>query len=156
MKEHLDHISTATVAFITDAAVITEEEINTGKAAIKKARNFRTKQYAKKAVEDHTNFYNELQSLASQTGVTLPAPNTHKGLETLNTDTDFDKAYIKQSISNHRKLLERINIASASDEDSVSTLSMRALPVMETCLSDANIVLQDFRKQMNNRDISHN
>lgn len=154
MAESQDHIRKSTVSFITDAAIITEEEINAGKSALKKARNLRTKQYAQKAVQGHMQFYSALQTLASETGVTLPTPDVHKGVEVLNGD--FDKAYIKQSITNHKKLLEKINTASASEEDSISVLSMRVLPVMEACLSDANIVLQDFRKQMNNRDISHN
>ena len=69
---------------------------------------------------------------------------------------DFDRAYLKQMIDDHKKTLLEFNNATASKDSAVSTFARNMVPKLNMHLDEANAILGNMRKQINNGDISHN
>ncbi|MET3879967.1 putative membrane protein [Chitinophaga sp. OAE865] len=161
MKESMDHLPSATVNFITTTAAANLKEIRLGQLAKKKAQDNRIRQYGAMMEKDHTAANEQLQAIANRTGVTMPAGLTDDAKAAEQTLTnirkeDFDRAYIKQMIDDHKKTIFEFNNVTSSKDTAISNFSRNMLPKLNTHLEEANTILEDMRKQINKRDISHN
>lgn len=161
MKESMDHLPKATVNFITTAAAANLKEIRLGQLAKSKARDERVRQYGAMMEKDHTAANEQLQAIANKTGVTMPADLTDDAKATEQTLTDikkedFDRAYIKQMIEDHKKTLFEFNNAVAFKDTAISTYARDMVPKLNTHFEEANTILENMRKLINKRDISHN
>jgi putative membrane protein len=161
MKESMDYLPSSTVDFITTAAAANLKEIRLGALAKKKAVDDRIRHYGAMMEKDHHAANKQLEAIANKTGVTMPADLTDdaKSTEKTLTDTkkeDFDKAYIKQMIRDHEKTIFQFKAATASNDTAISAFAKKMLPELNTHLDEANTILENMRKQINKRDISHN
>lgn len=161
MKESMDHLPDATVNFITTAAAANLKEIRLGQLAKKKAQDERIRQYGAMMEKDHTVANEQLQAIANRTGVTMPADLSDDAKATEQTLTDikkenFDREYIKEMIGDHKKTVLEFNNVTTSRDTAISNFARNMLPKLNAHLEEANTILEDMRKQINKRDISHN
>ena len=100
--------SAADKQFLEKAAQGGMAEVELGKVAQQKATNPKVKEFASRMVTDHGKANDELKQVASRKGVTLPAGPSKdqqehaKKLEAMN-GTQFDQAYMKHMLDDHKK-----------------------------------------------------
>jgi len=93
--------------FVEDALKGGMAEVQLGQLALQKSNNADTKQFAQKMVDDHTKLGDQMKGVAQQIGVKVPDGPSKKDkatiakLQALNGD-DFDKAYVKDMIKDHK------------------------------------------------------
>lgn len=161
VKESMDHIPSAVVDFITQAAVTNLKEIRMGKIVQERAVEDRVRNYGTMMVKEHTVANQQLDAIAKKAGVTMPAdvsPGDKKdeGKLMLMQKKNFDRMYIKQMIRDHKSTIDRFNTAATSKDSIISTYAKSMLPRLHQHLDEALQILENKRKMINNRDISHN
>jgi putative membrane protein len=112
------------IGFTRQATLGNMAEIAEGQMAVTKAASQDVKQFGQRMVDDHTANNQELQALAQQKGIDLPAtldqPHADEGKALNNlSGPAFDRAYIRDQIAGHLKMLGimRTEIADARDPD---------------------------------------
>jgi putative membrane protein len=153
MAESMDDISNAAIDFATDAANSNMKEVELGKLALKNADYHRLKAFAQKMIDAHTSANSDLQKACYTAGVTLPAGLSKSDQEEVNemarkNGEDFDRAYIKEMVSEHQKTMERLDAAAANIKDSsLQNYAKKTLPIVNAHLAEARGLLEDVRKQ---------
>jgi putative membrane protein len=109
--------------FIEDAAAGGMAEVELGKLAEQRASNPQVKQFGSRMVQDHGKAGEELKSLASSKGVQLPAAlpkNLQAEVDKMGklTGADFDKAYMKHMVDDHKHDVSMFEKESKSGQDS--------------------------------------
>src|SRR5262249_16240530 len=107
--------------FVVEAAKGGMAEVELGKLAAEKGSSDQVKKFGQRMVEDHGKAKEELKSLAQSKNITLPAPDAkqnglHDRLSKL-SGTEFDKAYMKEMLSDHRKDVNAFRKESQSGKD---------------------------------------
>ena len=109
--------------FVKEAAEGGNAEIALGNLAQQKSSSDDVKQFGQKMVTDHTQLNQQMQPVAQQLGVTVSPdeiPAKDKALETklqgLSGD-QFDQAYIKAMVKDHRKDLQQFRHEAASTQN---------------------------------------
>ena len=115
-------MSRADMNFMKDAATGGMAEVELGKLAEQKASNAQVKQFGSRMVQDHGKANDELKSLASSKGVQLPAtmPKSKQAdVDKLGkmTGADFDKAYMKHMVDDHKHDVSMFEKQSKSGQD---------------------------------------
>ena len=108
--------------FIEDAAAGGMAEVELGKLAEQRASNAQVKQFGSRMVQDHGKAGDELKSLASSKGVPLPAAlpkNLQSDVDKMGklTGADFDKAYMKHMVDDHKHDVSMFEKKSKSGQD---------------------------------------
>lgn len=153
MAESMDDISNAAIDFATNTASSNMKEVALGKLALKNADYHRLKAFAQKMIDAHTNANSDLQKACYTAGVTLPAGLSESDQEEVDkmagkNGEDFDRAYIKEMVSEHQKTMERLEAAAANMKDSsLQNYAKKTLPVVNAHLAEARGLLEDVRKQ---------
>ena len=101
------NVPSADRTFIQKAAIGGMTEIEASKLAQEKGSSPAVKDYAAQMIADHTKASEQLTQIASSKGVTPPATldSSHKSdVDKLGqkSGADFDKAYMKQMVSDHK------------------------------------------------------
>lgn len=115
-------VSTADRKFMTNAAQGGMAEVELGQLAQEKGQSQEVKDFGKKMVDDHSKANDQLKQLASQKGVTLPTDMDAKDqatkakLEKL-SGTQFDQAYMKDMLMDHKKDVAEFQKESTSAHD---------------------------------------
>jgi putative membrane protein len=96
---------------LKDLAQANMAEIEAGKLAAQKAQSAEVKKFAQRMVDDHSKQLEEIKKLAQTKGIELPtAPDAkHQGaIKKLQSASgeDFDKAYMRQQVTDHRDALK--------------------------------------------------
>jgi len=124
-------------AFIHEAAVGGMAEVELGRLATEKATNPDVKQFGQRMVDDHGKANEELKTLASQNGVTLPTtlePAHKVTLDRLSklAGASFDRAYMQDMVKDHDKDVAAFKRASttAADPD-LKAWAGKTLPTLE-------------------------
>lgn len=100
--------SAADKKFVKDALQGGMAEVKLGQLATQKSNSSDVKEFGQKMVDDHTKLGDQMKQVAGQVGVTPPDDVSMMDktlatkLEALSGD-DFDKAYIKAMLKDHRK-----------------------------------------------------
>jgi putative membrane protein len=123
--------------FIKEAAEGGMAEVALGQLAVEKASNGDVKKFGQRMVDDHSKANNELKQLAAQKNVELPQDlnakdkATKSTLESLSGD-QFDQAYMKDMVKDHKKDVSdfRRESASAHDPD-VKKFATQTLPTLK-------------------------
>src|SRR4051812_39822143 len=123
--------------FVTKAAQGGLAEVKLGTLATQKASSPDVKQFGQQMVDDHSKANDELKQLASSKGITLPTDTdaSHQAkydrLSKL-SGADFDKAYMKEMVSDHRTDVYEFRRESehGSDPD-VKAWAGKTLPTLE-------------------------
>jgi len=130
-------MSAADTKFMQEAATGGIPEAELGRLAADKASSPDVKQFGQRMVDDHSKANDELKSLASQKGVTLPAsPDAAQKamqvrLSKLST-AEFDRAYMQDMVKDHDKDVAAFKHASmtAADAD-LKAWAAKTLPTLE-------------------------
>ncbi|HEY9340873.1 MAG TPA: DUF4142 domain-containing protein [Hanamia sp.] len=136
--------------FIEDAGKGGMMEVNLGNVAMNSATSQQVKDFGKMMVDDHTKLNNELKDLAGKKNVQLPAAvseDQQKEMDNLSkkTGNDFDKAYVKLMIDDHKKDINDFKKASKNVTDNdLKNFAVNALPVLQKHLD----AIQAIQKKM--------
>jgi putative membrane protein len=132
--------------FMQKAAQGGMAEVELGKLAQENAQSQDVKDFGQRMVEDHSKAGDQLKQVASQQGVTLPTDlsakdnATKQRLSQLHGDA-FDKAYMRDMVSDHREDIAEFKHESSSGHDSqVREWATQTLPTLEDHLKMAEQV----------------
>jgi putative membrane protein len=142
------HDTTATKAsvdqaFVLEAAKGGMAEVELGKLAAGKGSSERVKKFGQRMADDHAKANDEIKSLAQSKNITLPAtPDAkemalHDRLSKL-SGAEFDKAYMKAMVADHKKDVNAFRNESQSGKDpEVKAWAAKTLPTLEEHLKMA-------------------
>ena len=123
-------------------------EVKLGELASQKAASAQVKEFGAMMVKDHGKANQELKDLAGKKGVTLPAEldSKHQGMvdkfSKLSGEA-FDKEYVSDMVSDHKKDVAEFEKASKSAADAdLKAWAGQTLPTLQTHLKHA----QDLKK----------
>ncbi|HEY2387994.1 MAG TPA: DUF4142 domain-containing protein [Candidatus Binatia bacterium] len=108
--------------FMREAAVGGMAEVDLGKIGVQRAENPDVKQFAQRMVDDHSKANDELKQVAEKHGVALPGDVDAKEKATIDrlsrlSGPAFDKAYMRDMVSDHVKDVSLFERHSASGKD---------------------------------------
>lgn len=134
--------------FVKEAMQGSMAEIKLGQLAQEKASSDDVKQFGKRMVDDHTKLSEQMKPVASQLGITAPSDVAmkdkalEKKLEGLN-GAEFDKAYMKAMVKDHRKdLSEFQKEASSAKSGAVKDAAQQGSQVISEHLQMAQQIAQ--------------
>jgi putative membrane protein len=137
------NLSPAGKLFIKDAASINLMEIQLGRIAQDKGDTQDVKDYGESMVLDHSEANEELQDIARQKNLRLPAQVERKHTQMIArlsklSGSRFDRRYLQTMVQNHQKSIERFKkaIGKVKDPD-LKAWSVAMLPVLEHHLQEA-------------------
>jgi putative membrane protein len=139
-------VNEADSKFMVEAASGGMMEVQLGQLAQEKAQNQRVKDFGAMMVRDHSKANDELKTLAASKNVTLPAApgdQQQKHIDNLRkkTGADFDKAYIKMMIDDHKDDIDKFEkTANKGTDPDVKSWASKTLPVLRTHLDSAKAV----------------
>jgi len=155
-----DSIDSDVQKFMTEAASGGMMEIELGKIAESQALHPRVKAFGAMLVADHTKASEELKTLAASKNISLPeavSADHQKHIDELKalSGADFDKAYIKMMLKDHRKDINNFEDASmdAGDTD-VKAFAAKTLPVLKAHLDSAKAINRAVKGSLNPEDLS--
>ena len=140
----------ASKKFIEDAGKGGMMEVDLGNMAITNASSQAVKDFGKMMVDDHTKLNNQLKDVASKKNVSVPATvgnDQKKDMDDLSkkTGNDFDKAYVKMMVKDHKEDIDEFKKASQNLTDNdLKTFATNALPVLQKHLD----AIQAIQKKM--------
>jgi putative membrane protein len=132
--------------FVEDAIKGNRAEVTLGKMMASKAKDPSVKQFAQMMVKDHTSALSELEQLAKQKGINVPAglPDDAQQLQSkLQSDSgkQLDKDYMEGMVEDHQKDVREFQDAAQNAKDpDVSQLANKLLPTLQQHLNKAQQV----------------
>ena len=137
--------SNDTQEFFEKAASSNKFEIESGRLAAQKASNPQLKAFGQKMVTDHTKANQELQSLATRKGMTVPfsMSDEHQKklaeLRELSPGKDFDQEYRELMVDNHGESVSLFEDTAKDNPDpEVKAFAAKMLPTIQHHESQAN------------------
>jgi putative membrane protein len=138
-------------SFVTEAAMGGMAEVDLGRLASTQAANDKVKAFGQRMVTDHGKAGNELKSLAASKQITLPTAidakhqATHDKFAKL-SGAEFDRAYVKDMLADHKKDVDAFARESMSGQDSdVKAWAAKTLPTLREHLR----MIEDLDKELN-------
>jgi putative membrane protein len=130
-------------SFMKDAAQGGMAEVEMGKLASQKSQNPEIKKFGQMMVTDHTAAGNDLKALAAKKNITLPNDTgSHKStIDSLSKESgaDFDKAYVKEMVSDHESDLKEFQKqAQNSSDPDVKAFAAKVVTVIQKHLAAIN------------------
>jgi putative membrane protein len=136
----------ADTKFMKEAAEGGMAEVALGQLATEKASSSDVKKFGQRMVDDHNKANDELKQLASQKNVALPKDLSAKdkatkaALEKL-SGQQFDQAYMKDMVKDHKKDVSDFRRESKSAQDpDVKNFAVQTLPTLEDHLKQAESI----------------
>lgn len=136
----------ADTKFMKEAAEGGMAEVALGQLAAEKASNSDVKKFGQRMVDDHSKANDELKQIASQKNVDLPQDLSAKDkatkamLEKLSGE-QFDRAYMKDMVKDHKKDVSDFRRESKSAQDpDVKQFVTKTLPTLEEHLKQAESI----------------
>jgi len=147
-------ISSADRKFLEAAVQGNRDEVTLGRLASQNAMDPQVKAFGDMMVKDHSQGVMEIESLARDKGVTLPAekqPSAQAKLEKL-SGAAFDKAYVSDMVADHKKDVAEFKKEStgASDAD-VRNLASKMLPTLQMHLDRITMIQTSMGKKSADR-----
>jgi putative membrane protein len=150
-------LDSADTQLVKQAAQGDMAEVELGKLAEQKAAASFVKQFAERMVNDHSQAKDQVQTLASQKGITLPTSLDAKDKATKErlsklSGEQFDRAYMQDMVKDHTKDVNKFKqeASSAKDPD-VKALATQTLPTLESHLKEAQQIAPKENKQASNK-----
>ncbi|HEX5123916.1 MAG TPA: DUF4142 domain-containing protein [Rhodanobacteraceae bacterium] len=132
--------------FVMKAAQGGTEEVELGQLAATQAGSADVKQFGQRMVTDHSTANDELKTVAAKSGATVPADLSKKQqsdkakLSKLN-GAEFDKAYMKMMVSDHKEDIAEFEKEAKSGKDpDVKAFASKTLPTLKEHLQLAEQV----------------
>lgn len=140
--------------FILMAAQGNNAEIQTSQLALERSQNDTVRQYAQRMVEEHTAANEQLQPLAEQRGIELPANASSFDTAVLEQltqipDEQFDQAYMDAQVNAHLKSLAvfRTGARQVADTD-LQNYASTLLPSIRDHLEIADTMVRGNNAQL--------
>jgi putative membrane protein len=150
-QNQANRLKTADNTFVTKAAQGGMAEVELGRLATERAANAKVKQFGQQMVDDHTKANDELKSIASGKGVTLPSMLDSKDQATKNKLSSlqgaaFDRAYMEDMVSDHEKdIAEFQREADHGTDADMKAFASKTLPTLQHHLQMAKDALADVK-----------
>lgn len=138
MSADKEMLNAADVKFVKHEAAAGKSVVKIAELGVKKSSHSDVKALAESLVTDHTAAHKELLALAEKKGVEISAvidpksAETFQELEKKETGAEFDKAFLSEVVSSHKKCVE--NFEESSKEAKDAELKMwvdKTLPVLK-------------------------
>jgi len=123
--------------FVTEASQGGMFEVQTGELARQKGGMQAVRDFGERMVTDHGKANEQLKEIATRKGAVLESSMAHKQqsqLEDLRKTTgkDFDQAYVKDMVKDHRKDVKEFqNAAKDLSDPELRAFAQNTLPVLE-------------------------
>lgn len=130
-------------AFMRQAAIDGMAEVEHGRLAAKNASADDVRQFGQRMVDDHSKANNELKSLASKKGVTLPAEleGKHKAMQDKLAKlkgAEFDRTYMAHMVDAHEQAVALFQKQTKGGKDAEArAFAEKTLPVLQQHLKMA-------------------
>ncbi|HTP32795.1 MAG TPA: DUF4142 domain-containing protein [Candidatus Acidoferrales bacterium] len=150
--QEANRLVSADSTFVRKAAQGGLAEVELGTLATQRASNEMVKRFGQRMVDDHTKANDDLKAIASRKGVMVPATidaesrvaKTH--LSNLH-GAEFDRAYMKDMVSDHEKDIAEFQREADHGADSdVKAFAARTLPTLHEHLKMAQEALSDVER----------
>jgi putative membrane protein len=121
-------------------------EVELGKIAQENAASPRVKSFGAMMVKDHTDANNNLKGIATSLSIALPDSVSHdlkKEIDDLKKKKgkDFDKAYVKMMVEDHKKdIAEFRKCADNCSDSTIKNFASTTLPVLEKHLDSIQAI----------------
>lgn len=121
-------------------------EVEMGNLAQQQATNQRVKDFGAMMVRDHSKANDELKSLASSRGITVPSAlpaSKQKMLDNMKkmTGKSFDQHYVSMMVEDHVKDVAKFKKQSTSGkDDQLKTWAGKTLPTLQTHLDSIQAI----------------
>lgn len=139
-------VDSATARFLVKATEGGLAEVASGQMAQNKATDESVKMFAGMMVQDHSAVNAQVQTLALQRQVALPAETSEENKKK-NADTDkktgraFDKAYMDMMVASHKKTIDLYEKTSGETGDTeIKNFITQTLPKVKTHLDSAQAI----------------
>jgi putative membrane protein len=132
-----NRMTPADSTFVNKAAHGGLAEVKLGELAKEKASNPDVKAFGQQMIDDHSKANDELKQVASSKGITLPTNMDAKDQATYDrlsklSGAEFDKAYMKDMVSDHRTDVNEFRRESEHGADpDVKAFAAKTLPTLE-------------------------
>ena len=129
--------------FLMDAAMGGLMEVELGRVAAQQGTSEAVKQFGQRMVDDHSKANQELMTLATSKGITLPTTLDDKHREHVTkmsamSGADFDREYSKMMLSDHRKDVSEFEKESTRGTDAdLKAFATKTLPTLKEHLKMA-------------------
>ncbi|MEW6161293.1 MAG: DUF4142 domain-containing protein [Verrucomicrobiota bacterium] len=129
--------------FIKEAAKGGMKEVQMGQLGVDKAQNPQVKEFAQRLVQDHSKANQELKQIAQKKGIELPSETEHKDKDheakwSDKSGAEFDNAFVKHMIKDHKKDIQKFEKAAAECEDQeLKAFAQKTLPTLRQHLQTA-------------------
>lgn len=123
--------------FIMEAAMGGMMEVELGRIAAQQGMSDAVKQFGQRMVDDHGKANTELMTIASSKGITLPTTLDEKHREHVTklsgmSGQDFDRAYARHMVSDHRKDVSEFEKQSTRGTDAdLKAFASKTLPTLQ-------------------------
>ena len=123
--------------FVMDAAMGGMLEVELGRVAAQRGTNEAVKQFGQRMVDDHGQANQELMSLASSKGLTLPTALDEKQQQQVTklsamSGAEFDRAYAKLMLKDHEKDVKEFERQSTKGSDpDLRAFATKTLPTLQ-------------------------
>jgi putative membrane protein len=129
--------------FLMEAAMGGLMEVELGRVAAQQGASDAVKQFGQRMVDDHSKANSELMTLASSKGITLPTTLDEKHREHVTklsamSGDEFDRAYGKMMVTDHRKDVSEFEKQSTRGTDAdLKAFASKTLPTLQEHLQMA-------------------
>jgi putative membrane protein len=123
--------------FVEDAARDGAAEVALGKLAVAQAESRDVKQFGQRMVDDHTKANQELTSIASTKGITVPSQPNAKQKATMDrlsklSGAEFDRAYMQEMMKDHDHAVAAFRTFSErGDDPELKQFAEKTLPTLQ-------------------------
>jgi putative membrane protein len=143
-------VASADSGFIKEAADQSVGEVEMARLGADKAASNDVKQFAQKLVDDHTKANGEPTSLAGTKSVDIAEKSDkHRKMMDKLADkagVDFDIAFMKQMVSDHKKVVREFDHEAKSGKDpDVKAWAEKTLPTLREHLQEAETIYSGLK-----------
>ena len=136
--------------FIKKVADQSMGEVEMARLGADKAASNEVKQFAQKMVDDHTKANGELTALAGTKSVEIAEKSDkHQKMNNKLADkagADFDKAFMKQMVADHKKVVREVEHEAKSGKDpDVKAWAEKTLPTLKEHLQEAETIYNGLK-----------
>jgi putative membrane protein len=128
-------VSHADKHFLEKAAKGGAKEVEISQGALAHLTAPEVRNFAQMMVTDHTKANAELQALAAQKGVTLPAPEPKVEQKWSENAKDVDDEYLGKMVSEHKDAVDLFEKAAKSDDADIAAFAQKTLPTLRSHLA---------------------
>jgi putative membrane protein len=130
-------------SFVTDASRGGMEEVQLGELAKQKAGSPAVRDFGQRMISDHQKANDDLKQIVQKKGALVPASLSHHETSRLDrlqklSGADFDKAYMSDMVSDHKKDVKEFEKATKNLSDpELKAFAEKTLPTLQEHLTQA-------------------